>query len=170
METEHVCHSGFSLHILGGGWTKAHDPKGRDYDDCMGKARAKKATEFCRLCCWGLSIRTEWAPRDVVNVEILSETWIDKMQWFFDIYTKSQDPAYMFKEDDFTSFVEPPGFAAMMETASEFTQARGWLFAKYAASFCIVLRIRLYQGTLFQGNGHWSTKKELHHITIFVKC
>ena len=61
------------------------------------------------------------------EAKILSETWIDKMQWFFGICANSQDPAYMFKEQDFTSYVEPRAFAAMMKRASESTQARGIL-------------------------------------------
>ena len=118
METKHFCHSGLSLHILGGGWTKAHDPRGREYDDYTGKARTKKVIEICR---WSLSFRNDWAPHGEVNAQILNETWIDKMRYFFDIYTNSQDPAYMFEEEDFTFHVEPPALTAMMEAASEFT-------------------------------------------------
>ena len=57
METGRVCHSVFSLHILGGGWTKAHDPKGREYDSYMGKARTKNAVEFSSSMAGALSQR-----------------------------------------------------------------------------------------------------------------
>ena len=93
----------------------------------MGKARTKKAIELCHVYGIGLSFRNDWLPHGEVNAKILSETWIDKMQWFFDIDTNPQDPAYMFKEEDITSYVEPSAFAAMMETTSEFTRPRGWV-------------------------------------------
>ena len=43
--TKHVGKD-LSLNILGGWWTKAHDPKGREYVHDMGKTRTNKATSF----------------------------------------------------------------------------------------------------------------------------
>ena len=128
-------------------------------------ARTKKAIEFCSLYGWGLSFRNDWAPHGEVNAKIFGETLSDKMQWFFDIYTNCQDPTYIFKEEDFTSYVETPACAAMMEQH----RSDSWLTCtKFAASFCRVLRVRLYEGTHFQGNGHWPIEQEHFHMTFLV--
>ena len=115
----------------------------------MGQVRTKKTIKFCHLYRWDLSFRNDWAPHGEANAKILSETWIDKMQWICDICTNAQDPAYMFQEDDFTSYVEPPAFASMMDAASEFTQARGWLVRNLRPAF-VCMRVRLLTAT---GNG-----------------
>ena len=44
--TEHVCYSGFSVHILGGAWTKAHDPKAANTTTMWARRAPRKPSSF----------------------------------------------------------------------------------------------------------------------------
>ena len=155
----------FSLHILSGGGVRKRMIRKAESDNCLSKARTKTAIEFYRLCIWGLSFRHDWAPHGEASAKVLSETWIDKMQRFFVIYTNSQEPTYVFKDEDFTCCVETLPTSAMTETASEVPQARGWLVRSlrpvlHGAAY-------LYEVRFFKAID-WSMKQEQNHVTIFV--
>ena len=123
--------------------------------------RAPRVIVFCRLRGWGSSFRNDWAPLGEVSANILSGKWIDKMWWFFDIYTNSQNPAYMKRKRVLRLMCNSPicgddGNYIGVHSGS-------WLAcAKFAASFRMVLRIRLYEWTLFLKAldlGQWNNER-----------
>jgi hypothetical protein len=112
----------FTYTVLGGKWTKEH--AGVAYDAYRAEAKSKKAKAFMH--------RYYFVPTASFHISLYSEpvaiimvsNWIARMQYFLDVWSRTEDDVHVFSLAEVGAFRESEDFQDVANTASGRVHAR----------------------------------------------
>lgn len=85
--------------IRGGGWTREH--KGCSYNYARCKASGAKAHDWCRKYRWQATFDINLRLVDDEDfAKILCREWCRRAQHYFDVFTESENPNYIYTDAD----------------------------------------------------------------------
>lgn len=108
----------FYVTVCGGRWTMEH--LGRSHDAYRGQVASKVSDAAIFAVEYGFQVASRYNT-DMYSEEgaqILAQTWVDKAQWFWDIYKEQGDPYYEFTDDDMASWEPGTAFSRLLPTWS----------------------------------------------------
>ena len=113
----------FKTSLLGGAWLQAKE--GRAYDAFKAEARTPTAKQWCTLFSVPRSARFDVRLHGERGASVLSLSWAQKMQYFFDLWLNAGSPeTVQYSEADIAGFVESQDFLDFIEGAEGKTLER----------------------------------------------